>query len=155
MIQIVTEVPDVVVAIQQGTLMVQIDRYHFDSRDGTVYVDGAGEGHQPPVGQGSDLILEVETISNVSGMPNDLAGVSFQAQFRSRKQASGVQAEATFTQISSTVIRLHVSAAATAAMTEPNGVWDMEASWIPSGESFTRTRRILEGRWELSGEVTR
>jgi hypothetical protein len=153
---LVPNVIPVVISFTAGTLMGQIDKWHWDAKDGTVSVDAAGEGHGPYIVQGTDLILELQTLGSLSNQLNDLTGVTFVAQFREYKSSNVVQAAAEFTLLDTNTVRVRVSATGTAAIQGRKGVWDLEASWVDSdGTIGNRTRRILEGRYKMDTEVTR
>jgi hypothetical protein len=149
-------------SIDPDTPMSEIDRFHWETKDGAVFSNAAGEGFGPRIIQGQDLILEIRTLSNINGFPNDIELVTFQAQFRKHKNDPVVQATAApFVGVpnpQSDTIRLQVLAADTALIVAHRGVWDLEATWTDTEGTpllGVRTRRILEGRFALDREVTK
>jgi hypothetical protein len=153
---LVVSSPDPVLSFSAGTIMAQIDKWHWDNRDGSVSVDANGEGHGPYITQGTDLILELQTLGSISNALNDLSNVGFSAQFREYKSSNVVQATAQVTLIDANTARVRVTAAETAGIQGRKGVWDLEATWTDADGSIgLRTRRILEGRYKMNTEVTR
>ncbi|RKZ13199.1 hypothetical protein DRQ53_13665 [bacterium] len=153
---LVRSYPDPAVSIDPGGSMALTDRWHWDSADGSIYIDANGEGHGPPLIQGSDNILEMQTLALVGDAPNDLLNVTFSGKLRASKKDPVIQAEFTFMLVpdsNNEIVQLRLSAAASALMTSPTGVWDAEARWFDDSIQDIRVRRFVEGRYLLSLEV--
>ena len=93
------------------------------------------------------------TVEASPGSPLDLTGMTAQAQIRYQIQSSDVAATFTCTVLDQTTntgeIRLELTAAETALLTQPNAAYDVE---LVDGATITR---LLEGQVFISSNVTR
>jgi len=98
--------------------------------------------------QGSTYEIEI-TVRNADGSLYDLSAASCAAQIRATAAATTSTAFTVAIDTATSIITLSLSATITAAMTITDGVWDCE---LTIGAEVVR---LLEGKVEISSEVTR
>jgi hypothetical protein len=128
--------------------------------DGVTFVaDKDGTFHFPKLKQGSTIIFDLE-FEDSDGNPvvlTDLTNVSYEADWRAKFSDTAPELTATFSNPTSTTLRVRVEATATATLSSKEDdpkVWDLEIKYDDGGTEV-HVDRVVSGVYEWTQEASK